>query len=210
MSDNRNNLTLYQLSKIQSDSTTIPAHGHLILWADGDIDQGAHHLGFRLSKDGEFLALTYVTDSDTIVLDSLTFGAQQEDVSWGRVTDGNKNWKFFDAPTPGTSNGQGSMAPGSVQLPTQYALHQNFPNPFNPGTTIRFDVPKQSDISLTIWDIMGRRVKTLAEKTYQPGYYSIYWNATNEQNGPVAAGLYFYQLKSGNTLIGTHKMILVK
>ena len=64
-------------------------------------------------------------------------------------------------------------------LPKAFALHQNFPNPFNPVTTIHFDLPKESNIKLSVYDILGRSIKELVNEKQSPGFKSIKWDATN-------------------------------
>ncbi|MBP7050164.1 MAG: hypothetical protein KBE65_04040 [Phycisphaerae bacterium] len=80
----------------------IAAGGHLLLWADSDPAQGACHLGFRLSNSGEAIGL-FDSDGATF-LDSVTFGSQDHDISYGRSTDGGPQWQFFENPTPGRAN----------------------------------------------------------------------------------------------------------
>ena len=94
-------------------------------------------------------------------------------------------------------------------LPSELHLYQNHPNPFNPETNIRFSLPLQQDVSLTIYDMIGRKVRMMTMKGAEPGYHVIRWNGKN-QNGTVAsAGVYFYQL-STPTFSMTKKMILLK
>jgi hypothetical protein len=83
------------------DKTTIQPGGYLLFWADSDTEQGANHLKFRLSIDGETLSLYY---KDGRLIDSHTFGVQTSDVSEGRSPDGADTWIKFNSPTPGTSN----------------------------------------------------------------------------------------------------------
>lgn len=83
------------------DKTTIQPGGFLLFWADSDTEQGANHLKFRLSIDGETLSLYY---KDGRLIDSHTFGAQTSDVSEGRSPDGADTWIKFNSPTPGASN----------------------------------------------------------------------------------------------------------
>jgi len=90
--------------KIPSDNaslTTIPPGGYLILWADNMQSQGPLHVGFALANAGEDVALFYI---DGRVIDAYTFGPQNENISFGRSTDGASTWKSFNAPTPGKSN----------------------------------------------------------------------------------------------------------
>ncbi len=90
-----------------------------------------------------------------------------------------------------------------------YKLSYAYPNPFNPTTTIEYDVPEQSHITLTVYDIMGRLVKELVNKHSMVGKHSIIWNGTDTHNNPVASGMYLYQLKS-TTFVETKKLVLLK
>lgn len=101
VSQKRDNPIGYQIPKTNSSITTIQPGGFLILWADGDVDQGELHLEFKLSHNGEFIGL-YNDDGRTI--DSLTFGRQFENISYGRSADGEKVWKELTESTPGNSN----------------------------------------------------------------------------------------------------------
>ncbi len=75
---------------------------------------------------------------------------------------------------------------------TTVRLYQNYPNPFNPNTTIRFDLPERSAVSITIYDVSGRLVRTLIDGvTYDYGRWEIEWNGTNERAAPVPSGVYF-------------------
>ena len=94
-------------------------------------------------------------------------------------------------------------------LPDKQLLHSNFPNPFNPITTLRYDLPKDGMVNITIYDIMGRVVKTLVNGSQAAGYNSIQWNSTNNRNEPVSAGLYLYTIQAGE-FRQTKKMVLLK
>ena len=93
---------------------------------------------------------------------------------------------------------------GLTNIPIKYELYQNFPNPFNPVTTITYDIIKLQDVEVEVYDILGRRIKTLVNEQQQPGSYTIKWDASN-----VASGIYFYQLKTKD-YINTKKMLLLK
>ena len=97
----------------------------------------------------------------------------------------------------------------SEGIPTVFALHENYPNPFNPTTTLRFDLPEVSDITLTIYNMLGQRVKTFNMNDTPAGFHSIKWNATNDYGDPVGAGVYLYQLRA-NQYVKTRKMVLLK
>ena len=94
-------------------------------------------------------------------------------------------------------------------IPTQYALHQNYPNPFNPTTQIRYDLPEDAMVSITIYDIMGRSIRSLVKSRQTAGYRSIQWNATNNLGEPVSAGMYIYMIQTGE-FRQTKKMVLLK
>ena len=94
-------------------------------------------------------------------------------------------------------------------VPTEFALHDNYPNPFNPTTTLRFDLPEISDITLTIYNMLGQKVKTFNMQGTPAGYHRITWDATNDLGDPVGAGVYIYQLYAKD-LVKTKKMVLLK
>lgn len=94
-------------------------------------------------------------------------------------------------------------------IPKKFELLQNYPNPFNPTTTIKFGVAKAGQVQIIVYDMLGRKVKTLFNEDTHVGFHSVVWNGTNDYGNKVATGLYFYQLTAGSVQI-THKMILLK
>ena len=94
-------------------------------------------------------------------------------------------------------------------IPTEFALHENYPNPFNPNTTLRFDLPEMSDVNVIIYNMLGQKVKTFNMQSTPAGYHSLTWNATNDLGDPVSAGVYLYQLKAKD-FVKTRKMVLLK
>jgi len=94
--------------------------------------------------------------------------------------------------------------------PYDYALLNNFPNPFNPETQIRFTMGGENNVKLVIYDIMGRQVKTLIDgEYYQPGFHVVNWNGTDNVGQKVSSGMYIYRIKAGD-FIEDKKMLLVK
>ena len=94
-------------------------------------------------------------------------------------------------------------------IPTEFTLHENYPNPFNPTTSLRFDLPEVTDATITIFNMLGQRVRTFNMNDTPAGYHSIQWDATNDYGDPVGAGVYLYQLKA-NQFVKTRKMVLLK
>ena len=94
-------------------------------------------------------------------------------------------------------------------LPVTFALHNAYPNPFNPVATLRYDLPKDELVTITVYDILGNIVNNLVNGNQSSGYKSVQWNATNNQGQPVSAGVYFYSIEVGE-FRQTKKMILLK
>lgn len=97
-----------------------------------------------------------------------------------------------------------------VILPVEYRLFQNFPNPFNPGTIIRYQIPEAGFVSLKVYDILGREVATLVNEEKTAGSYEVEFNTQQTTfNKQLASGVYFYRLQAGN-FIQTRKMVLIR
>jgi len=88
--------------------------------------------------------------------------------------------------------------------PAQYALYQNFPNPFNPTTRIDYQLPAQSYVTLKVYDLLGQEVATVINAVQEPGHHSVQFNASD-----LSSGVYFYHLKTGE-FSSTRKMAVVK
>jgi hypothetical protein len=97
-----------------------------------------------------------------------------------------------------------------ASLPLNYELGQNFPNPFNATTQIQFSLPKNSQVKLEIFNILGQKVKTLVDEELQAGYKRITWDGTDQEGNRVASGLYFYRLRAGESFIEAKRMLLIK
>ena len=92
----------------------------------------------------------------------------------------------------------------SESAPAEYKLYQNFPNPFNPNTKISYSLKEKLKVKLTVYDVLGREIKVLVDKTQNAGNYTIDFSASR-----LASGIYFYKIEAGN-FIKTNKMILIK
>ncbi|HSD63108.1 MAG TPA: FlgD immunoglobulin-like domain containing protein, partial [Ignavibacteriaceae bacterium] len=94
-------------------------------------------------------------------------------------------------------------------IPTEFALSQNYPNPFNPSTSIRYDIPVQSDVTINIYDGLGRLIRTLIDGVKEPGKYTLTWDGRNNYNQSVASGFYICKIKAGK-FINIKKMLMLK
>ena len=91
------------------------------------------------------------------------------------------------------------------ELPKSFSLEPNYPNPFNPTTTITFSVPEEARVRLTVFDVIGRRIAVLTDQAYSAGVHELNWDASAH-----ASGIYFYRMEAAGKLIQTQKMTLVK
>ena len=137
-------------------------------------------------------------------------GVTQLDISWNVYTDDSfETVASSNGPWSLTIDGGWALSVDNNTLPEVFALHNNYPNPFNPITNIRYDVPELSDVKIDIYNVAGSKIKTLVSKQHQPGRYKIQWNATNEQGAPVATGMYIYKIRA-NDFVSVKKLLLMK
>ncbi|MCF7805302.1 MAG: T9SS type A sorting domain-containing protein [Candidatus Marinimicrobia bacterium] len=94
-------------------------------------------------------------------------------------------------------------------IPDTYVLHQNHPNPFNPVTTIRYGLPKETHITLTIYDLMGHQVAMLVNAQQQAGWYTVQWDGLNRVGISVSTGVYIYRIEASD-FQATQKMVYMK
>lgn len=94
-------------------------------------------------------------------------------------------------------------------IPVSLALYPNYPNPFNPATRIKFDLPRSGAVKLEIFNLLGQRVAMPLAQTLPPGQYTVHWNAQNEAGEPLSSGIYIYRLTAGETAL-RGKMILLR
>jgi len=96
-----------------------------------------------------------------------------------------------------------------VSFPEHFSLKQNFPNPFNPSTAIRFSIPEENMVTIEIFDMLGRLIDVIYSQKTQPGDHIVHWDATDTQYNPVSTGVYFYRIQSAN-YSQTRKMLYLK
>ena len=103
--------------------------------------------------------------------------------------------------------------PAPVQLQTRpeaFALANNYPNPFNPATTIKYALPQAADVELTVYNVVGQVVRTLVAEHQSAGRYVVEWDATNDNGHSLSSGMYFYRLEAGGEFREVKKMLLLK
>jgi|SaaInl4_150m_RNA_FD_contig_101_98338_length_6634_multi_13_in_0_out_0_1 hypothetical protein len=104
--------------------------------------------------------------------------------------------------------------PVSIRIETRpeaYALHDNYPNPFNPETTIKYQLPDAGQVRLEVYNMLGQAVRTLVDNQFQnAGRYTLQWDATNNSGQPLSSGVYFYRIIAGGEYQSHKKMLLLK
>ena len=109
------------------------------------------------------------------------------------------------------TDANGASASLSLQtLPAAFSLANNFPNPFNPATTIKYALPQAADVELTVYNVVGQVVRTLVAEHQSAGRYVVEWDATNDSGHSLSAGMYFYRLQAGEEFHEVKKMLLLK
>ncbi len=110
------------------------------------------------------------------------------------------------------TDANGASASRSLQMrPAAFALANNFPNPFNPATTIQYALPQATDVELTVpYNVVGQRVRTLVAEHQSAGGYVVEWDATDDSGHRLSSGIYFYRLQAGGQFRQIKKMLLLK
>lgn len=200
LTDKPDNLIKWQFT---DDSLFINPGEFLIVWCDEDEEQDGIHTNFKLSANGEFIGFTE-TDGVTII-DSISFGEQNTDISFGRFPDASDNWQFL-SPTPGSNNILSGIE--DELIPTDFKIAA-YPNPFNPSTTIQYQIPLRADVKIKIYDLLGRSIWQKDEGVQEAGTYELRWNGINQTGTKVTSGIYLLRVEADN-LIKTHKLMLLK
>jgi hypothetical protein len=185
-------------SMADMDSTEAPYgdiialhENHCFIPTVSALDIDTEDLFYNIGGDADLLSHT--------PFDAVYFPALNQDHA--SVTSENKQW-FLDEIRLGVTGTTLPPAAGVV-------LHQNFPNPFNPVTTIRFDLPRTADVSLKVYNVNGELVSILIDRRMERGRGEFVWNATDDAGRPVSSGVYFYRLTAGD-FVRTKKMVLLR
>ncbi|MEW6511437.1 MAG: FG-GAP-like repeat-containing protein [Bacteroidota bacterium] len=171
----------------------------------GPIATGNGGRDTMITRTGKQMRDTYLLGSDTV---TIRWTALAKDVANPAVACIDT---FSLTVIRGTITGVADVG----TLPTVYTLQQNYPNPFNPSTTIDYDLPAASNVTLTIYDILGREVATLVNEMKGAGRYSMRWDGRTQHGLPVASGVYFYRIEArpvdgGNAFVVSKKMMMMK
>ncbi|MCP4123912.1 MAG: hypothetical protein GY751_19360 [Bacteroidetes bacterium] len=154
ITDNLGNLLKWRIPRTNTEISEVNANGFNLLWADGQPDQGTMHLDFGLSLTGEALALVQVTATDTIILDSISFGPQATDTTFGQYSDGMDNWQVM-VPTP--------LAQNMLLVPViEEVLNSRikvYPNPADDFVHLEIEELSEYPHRISLKDLSGRQIK---------------------------------------------------
>ncbi len=204
LTDNLSNPDKWQLP-----DTILAVDGFLLIWADGQDNQGPLHTSYKLSKGGEQVGIFNNDSTGFALIDSITYGSQATDISFGRYPDGGFNWQTFNPATPGNSNIILRIQNRNDLITRNLEVYQNYPNPFNPVTNIKFRIYFPGKVKINIFNNLGQLIKTLSDEFKAAGKYSVLWDGTNQNNILVSSGFYIYTIKINNQVI-SKRMILLK
>ena len=103
-----------------------------------------------------------------------------------------------------------SVIGSELAMPTSFSLDQNYPNPFNASTMIPYAVPQTADISIAIYNIYGRQIRSMDMGETSPGWHQAYWKGSDARGNPVGTGIYFYRLLVDGRSMDLRKMVYLK
>lgn len=189
LTDNLNNTTKWQFP-----DTTLPGKSFLLIWTDNEAGQGLLHTNFALSVNGEGVGLYAPAALGNFPIDSLSFGPQKPDTSFGRTPDGGNAWVSFSTPTPGTSNVPVGVSEHNVaqqNLPTAFRLHEIWPNPAKAAANLHLTVNYQGAYEITLFDILGRQVRQQRLRLTQFGVQNIVLTISG-----LPPGIYFARVQA--------------
>ncbi len=179
---------MYQIPDTYPDSVTVDAGGFIIFYCNKETDWSVLNLNFKLGGGGEAVGLW---DPNQNVLDSLSYGPQIADTSYGRFTDGTDNWYMMPDYSPGEPN---RYVDAIIENESNVTLSQNYPNPFKRETTIEFELNTPDHVTITVYSITGSVVAILADDQFTSGKHAVKWNASG-----IPAGYYFYSINTSNS-----------
>lgn len=158
---------------------------------------GASSYRIQVGTDSTFGSS--VLDSSLIVSDSVVIPGsrlQGETKYYWRAHAINAAGTGGWSPVWNFTTGPGTLVGNAPEIPEHFELFSNYPNPFNPTTTIRFALPVSSEVMLRVYDVVGREVATLAEGIREAGYHTVVWNGQSISGTPMASGVYFFRLNA--------------
>lgn len=198
---------LLQTTMWEFPAVVLPAGERLIVWCDEDAGQGPLHANFKLRASGEEIGLYAPLVFGNGAIDTYAYGPQLSNVSEARLSDGASGWGFLDPPTFNRANDDTSGVP--IYVPGDIVLNQNYPNPFNMSTTMRYGVPREGYVRLSIYDVRGRLVRMLVDENRQAGLHHPEWLGLDDNGRKLPSGLYILRMQFED-VVKTQNMTFVR
>lgn len=182
----------------------------LLVWCDEDLEQGPLHASFKLGAGGEELGLFAGHDQDNAPIDTVEFGAQATDVSYGREVDGTGAWVVLPNPTPGLSNTAVSAVETDIR-PTGLHLGPAWPNPATGSVRISASLPQEGEgaTRLRVYDLRGALVRELNSEAVTGPTRSWTWDGRDQAGQRVSTGVYLLQWQAGS-ITSRQRVVLLR
>jgi hypothetical protein len=179
-----------------------------ILHWSGSSESATYHL--QISTSADFATTKFDKDVLTKTSRSVT-DLEPNTLHYWRVRAGSvdavSDWSTIWRFTTGSSS---TVGKNPSEIPDRYALGQNYPNPFNPTTLIPFALPEASFVSLVIYDLLGRKIRTLVSDELMSGaFHTVVWNGRNDDGHPVSSGVYLYRINA-NAYTASKRMLFIQ
>jgi len=201
--------------ELNSFSATTSDNKVILTWTT---QSEVNNLGFEVyrsaEENGEYAMIASYENNESLQGAGNSNAAREYTYEDRMLFNGETYWyQIADVDYQGVRTFHGPVSVESPDLiPEEYALHPNFPNPFNPETSIRFEIPANpasSKVKLVIYNNLGMEVRTLVNGTVEPGIHTVKWDGRNNAGEQIASGLYFLHIQAG-TFNRTQKMLLVR
>jgi hypothetical protein len=184
-----------QMAELRAN--TNPEKGITLSWETAsELNSAGFHVWKSEQQDGEYSRIT------TAIIPSAGNSSSMNEYAYSdpTVKAGTIYWyKIEEISLDGKSEFHGPISVLGVDpLPKTFAITQNYPNPFNPVTAFGYDLPEASDVSIRVYTLLGKEVKTLVNLRKNAGRYQLTWDGTDAQGRKVASGVYFLAMKAGN------------
>ena len=174
--------------------------GILLTWDSSMDEDFGYHRIYRHDTDSSDPAIEFTT-VDTFYVDDVAEGNYEYWITAVDLNGNESDPSIIVTVTLAIDNG--------LAVPMEFALQQNYPNPFNPSTQIQYALPTDANVTIAIYDLVGRQIRTLVNEQVTAGFHSTLWNATNDMGSSVSAGVYIYTI-TANDFRDVKKMILLK
>ncbi|MCF7797783.1 MAG: T9SS type A sorting domain-containing protein [Lentisphaeria bacterium] len=186
--------------------TTTPA----FIWETATDNDPRDYAVYTLmvAEDSAFVSIVLTAEALTDTVFTPSEGLSENTRYWWKIIAMDTDSLTTESPVQTFTVGYVATEPEAA-IPTKFALHTNYPNPFNPTTTIRYDLPEPSQVRLTIYNQLGQPIRTLVHGEKSAGFQSVVWDGRNNVGQQAGTGIYFYQINSGK-FNQTRKMILLK